>query len=418
MNALILIVEDEPQLAEVLEAYARQEGYRTERAADGNAALHAFRALNPDLILLDIMLPGRSGLDVLRTVRGDGATPVILVTARAEETDQIVGLELGADDYVVKPFRPREVMARVRAVLRRAGATPDDTERPVRVGPLEVDRRGFVARVDGEVLNLTPAEFRLLSQLAESPGRAFSREELLAAALPDSDALERVVDAHRPACAANWKLRTPAACCTPCAAWATAWKPARDPLPHGRAPHLRAPLGVAAHPPPAGRHAAAGDAAGGGRVGGQRAGVLEPGRAATGGPPARGHQARHARAAGGPATRRGDRPDAARAGNPYRDDRGPLPGTRSEQPGRERHRETPDRRERPGRAGPPAARTAGPAARSVEPLAGFRAGHTAQPRAGGSARRDGRSAAGVAAGAADRAAGIGGVARGVPAGRR
>ena len=196
MSALILIVEDEPQLAEVLEAYARQEGYRTERAADGNAALHAFRALNPDLILLDIMLPGRSGLDVLRTVRGDGATPVILVTARAEETDQIVGLELGADDYVVKPFRPREVMARVRAVLRRAGAALEDTERPVRVGPLEVDRRGFVARVDGEVLNLTPAEFRLLSQLAESPGRAFSREELLAAALPDSDALERVVDAH------------------------------------------------------------------------------------------------------------------------------------------------------------------------------------------------------------------------------
>ena len=196
MSALILIVEDEPQLAEVLEAYARQEGYRTERAADGNAALHAFRALNPDLILLDIMLPGRSGLDVLRTVRGDGAPPVILVTARAEETDQIVGLELGADDYVVKPFRPREVMARVRAVLRRAGAAPEDTERPVRVGPLEVDRRGFVARVDGEVLNLTPAEFRLLSQLAESPGRAFSREELLAAALPDSDALERVVDAH------------------------------------------------------------------------------------------------------------------------------------------------------------------------------------------------------------------------------
>ena len=121
---------------------------------------------------------------------------MILVTARAEETDQIVGLELGADDYVVKPFRPREVMARVRAVLRRAGAALEDTERPVRVGPLEVDRRGFVARVDGEVLNLTPAEFRLLSQLAESPGRAFSREELLAAALPDSDALERVVDAH------------------------------------------------------------------------------------------------------------------------------------------------------------------------------------------------------------------------------
>jgi len=196
MSALILIVEDEPQLAEVLEAYARQEGYRTERAADGNAALSVYRAASPDLILLDVMLPGRSGLDVLKTVRAESGTPVILVTARAEETDQIVGLELGADDYVVKPFRPREVMARVKAVLRRATALLDDADRPLRVGPLEVDRRAVVARVHGEPLSLTPAEFRLLSQLAEAPGRAYTREELLAAALPDSDALERVVDAH------------------------------------------------------------------------------------------------------------------------------------------------------------------------------------------------------------------------------
>ncbi|MEF2279735.1 response regulator transcription factor [Deinococcus sp. YIM 134068] len=196
MSALILIVEDEPQLAEVLEAYARQEGYRTERAGDGHTALTAYRAASPDLILLDIMLPGRSGLDVLKTVRADGSTPVILVTARAEETDQIVGLELGADDYVVKPFRPREVMARVKAVLRRVNAAEGDTERPLRVGPLEVDRRAVVARVNGQPLNLTPAEFRLLAHLAQVPGRAFTREELLAAALPDSDALERVVDAH------------------------------------------------------------------------------------------------------------------------------------------------------------------------------------------------------------------------------
>ncbi|GGO24293.1 response regulator [Deinococcus humi] len=196
MSALLLIVEDEPQLAEVLEAYARQEGYRTERAGDGLAALSAFRAISPDLILLDVMLPGKSGLDVLKTVRADGGTPVILVTARAEETDQIVGLELGADDYVVKPFRPREVMARVKAVLRRASAALEDAERPIRVGPLEVDPRAVIARVNGQALTLTPAEFRLLSHLAESPGRAFTREELLAAALPDSEALERVVDAH------------------------------------------------------------------------------------------------------------------------------------------------------------------------------------------------------------------------------
>ncbi len=196
MSALILIVEDEPQLAEVLEAYAQQDGYRTERAADGYSALTAYRAASPDLILLDVMLPGRSGLDVLKTVRAESATPVILVTARAEESDQIVGLELGADDYVVKPFRPREVMARVRAVLRRTGSGADPARRPLRVGNLEIDRLAVTARVDGKVLILTPAEFRLLAHLAETPERAFTRDELLAAALPDSDALERVVDAH------------------------------------------------------------------------------------------------------------------------------------------------------------------------------------------------------------------------------
>lgn len=196
MSALILIVEDEPQLAEILDAYARQEGYRTERAADGHTALSLFRAASPDLILLDVMLPGVSGLDVLRNVRQAGKTPVIMVTARAEEIDQIVGLELGADDYVVKPFRPREVMARVKAVLRRTAPTTGDLNLPLRIGPLEVDRRAVTVRVNGELLNLTPAEFRLLTHLAEAPGRAFTREELLSAALPDSDALERVVDAH------------------------------------------------------------------------------------------------------------------------------------------------------------------------------------------------------------------------------
>jgi two-component system, OmpR family, response regulator AdeR len=197
MSALILIVEDEPHLADVLEAYAKQEGFRSERAADGNTALSLFRAARPDLVLLDIMLPGKSGLDVLRAIRADSSTPVILVTARAEETDHIVGLELGADDYVVKPFRPREVMARVRAVLRRVGAALEaGQDTPLRVGPLDIDRRGVSASVSGQDLGLTPTEYRLLSHLAAAPGRAFTREELLEAALPDSDALERVVDAH------------------------------------------------------------------------------------------------------------------------------------------------------------------------------------------------------------------------------
>ncbi|AWN24166.1 DNA-binding response regulator [Deinococcus irradiatisoli] len=197
MSALILIVEDEPHLADVLEAYAKQEGFRSERAADGNTALTLYRAAKPDLVLLDIMLPGKNGLDVLRSIRADSATPVILVTARAEESDHIVGLELGADDYVVKPFRPREVMARVRAVLRRASAVLENgQDTPLRVGPLDIDRRAVSATVSGKELQLTPTEFRLLSHLAAAPGRAFTREELLEAALPDSDALERVVDAH------------------------------------------------------------------------------------------------------------------------------------------------------------------------------------------------------------------------------
>ncbi|ADV66551.1 response regulator transcription factor [Deinococcus maricopensis] len=196
MSALILIVEDEPHLAEILEAYARQEGFRTERAADGNTAMTLFHAARPDLILLDLMLPGRSGLDVLRSVRAEGRTGVILVTARAEETDQVVGLELGADDYVVKPFRPREVMARVRAVLRRTQEALEPLSAPTRVGALEVDTRAVSVRVHGAPLSLTPAEFRLLAHLASAPGRAFTREELLEGALPDSDAMERVVDAH------------------------------------------------------------------------------------------------------------------------------------------------------------------------------------------------------------------------------
>jgi two-component system, OmpR family, response regulator AdeR len=197
MSALVLVVEDEPQIAAVLEAYLKQEGYRVEKAADGKAALTLYRAAKPDLLLLDLMLPGLSGMDVLRAVRADGQTPIILVTARAEETDQVLGLEFGADDYVVKPFRPREVMARVKAVLRRAsGRSEHEVTQVYRIGPLEIDSGAVMARLDGHTLPFTPAEFRLLSCMASTPGRAFTRAELLAAALPESEALERVVDAH------------------------------------------------------------------------------------------------------------------------------------------------------------------------------------------------------------------------------
>lgn len=193
--ALVLVVEDEPDIADLLEAYLRAAGHRTERAGDGNAALRLFRAARPDLVLLDVAMPGPDGLEVLRAIRADDATPVIFLTARSEEIDKIVGLELGADDYVTKPFSPREVMARVKAVLRRRDPGPA-VDAPVRVGALEVDPERMDARLGGRALGLTPTELRLLQPLAERPGRVFSRTELLERALPDSDALERVVDAH------------------------------------------------------------------------------------------------------------------------------------------------------------------------------------------------------------------------------
>lgn len=195
--ALVLVVEDELDIARVLEGYLQNAGYRTERAKDGKAALTLFRATSPDLVLLDVMLPEMDGVEVLKNIRAESMTPVIMLTARAEELDKLLGLELGADDYVTKPFRPREVMARVKAVLRRthmSDAYP--SEAPARVGPLEIDPRSTTASVDGVALPLTATEFRLLYHMALSEGRTFSRAELLEAALPESDALERVVDVH------------------------------------------------------------------------------------------------------------------------------------------------------------------------------------------------------------------------------
>ena len=192
-SPLILVVEDEPEMLELMEAYLRRDGYRTEHALDGERALDLFRAAQPDLVLLDIQLPRISGFDVLKTIRQKHLTPVIMVTARAEDLDKLLGLELGADDYVVKPFSPREVVARVKAVLRR---TQQHTQTVVRIGDLEVDSNAMMARVGPHRLDLTPAEFRLLEYLARHPGRACSRQELLEASLPNSDALERVVDTH------------------------------------------------------------------------------------------------------------------------------------------------------------------------------------------------------------------------------
>lgn len=193
--ALILVVEDELEIAEILEAYLRREGFRTERAADGPSAVNLMRAARPDLILLDVALPGFDGFEVMRRVRKEASTPIIMVTARAEDLDKLLGLELGADDYVAKPFSPREVVARVKAVLRRAQPSQEEAA-VLRAGPLEVDLGRVQARCLGKKLDLTPTEFRLLECLARTPGHVKRRDELLEAALPDSDALERVVDAH------------------------------------------------------------------------------------------------------------------------------------------------------------------------------------------------------------------------------
>ena len=192
---LVLVVEDEPQIAEILEGYLRTDGYHTERAGDSERALSLFRSAHPDLILLDVMLPGVSGLEVLKTVRAESTTPVIMLTARTEELDKLLALELGADDYVTKPFRPREVMARIKAVLRRTQPAGASTAL-LRLGALELDPLQASVRVEGEALRLTATEFRLLHHLAGAPGRIFTRAELLEAALPESEALERVIDVH------------------------------------------------------------------------------------------------------------------------------------------------------------------------------------------------------------------------------
>ena len=193
-GARILIVEDEPRIAEVLERYLKAEGFAVERAADGRRALELWRAANPDLILLDLMLPDVDGFEVARAVRRTSDVPILMVTARAEEADRLVGLGLGADDYIVKPFSPREVVARVRAVLRRAAG---QVRPPVHhaVGALTVDLDAFQARCGEAPLHLSPAQLRLLATLAAQPGRAFRRVELLeggSAGFAD----ERTVDAH------------------------------------------------------------------------------------------------------------------------------------------------------------------------------------------------------------------------------
>lgn len=196
MGKKILIVEDERKLANILKAYLEQAGFFVVTASDGQQALTVFRHEKPALVLLDLNLPVLDGLDVCRALRKESAAPIIMVTARVEETDRLVGLELGADDYISKPFSPREVVARVRAVLRRTEGEPTRTEILV-AEDLTIDLTKHSARLKDRELDLTPTEFDLLAVLMQNPGRAFTRLQLLDRVQGEAfDGYERTIDAH------------------------------------------------------------------------------------------------------------------------------------------------------------------------------------------------------------------------------
>jgi len=199
---LILVVEDEPKIASLLEEYLRGPGgYRTQVLHRGDAVMPWLAENSADLVLLDLMLPGAGGLDVCRSIRQQGNLPVIMLTARSEEIDRLLGLELGADDYICKPFSPREVVARVRAVLRRAYNSTDSAELDKNLqgnkARLSIDIERHFASLDGEELKLTPVEFSLLHSLSSHPGRVFSRDQLMNAMYVDYRVVtDRAVDAH------------------------------------------------------------------------------------------------------------------------------------------------------------------------------------------------------------------------------
>ncbi len=190
----ILVVDDEPQIVDLLRSYLRRDGFDVDDAGDGEAALAACAHLRPDLVILDLMLPKVDGREVCRRIRETSHTPIIMLTARDEETDKLVGLELGADDYITKPFSPREVVARVRAVLRRGSR---ETVEMVRAGDLVIDLRAHEVSLEGRRVDLTPTEFRLLETLASHPNQVFTRMQLIDRVQGHAfEGYERTVDAH------------------------------------------------------------------------------------------------------------------------------------------------------------------------------------------------------------------------------
>jgi DNA-binding response OmpR family regulator len=193
----VLVVDDEPQIVEIVRDYLTDAGYRVSTARSGDDALRHVRSITPDLVVLDLGLPGTDGLDVARTLRQSSDVPIIMLTARTDEADRVVGLELGADDYVVKPFSPRELLARIRAVLRRSATEPMTDERPLVVGELVVDPARRRVTVGEKVLDLTATEFDLVVRMASAPGRVFTRGQLLETIHGVAvESGERAIDAH------------------------------------------------------------------------------------------------------------------------------------------------------------------------------------------------------------------------------
>ena len=198
MGSTILIVEDDPSTLEIVELYLRRDGHKVLKSQDGTEGLRLAREAQPDLVVLDLMLPGMDGMEVCRTLRGESDVPVVMLTARVEEDDRLAGLDLGADDYITKPFSPRELAARVRAVLRRT-AREDLQQGPSEFsfGDLKVDLLQRTLSVKEANVTLTPTEFRLLVMLVREPGRIFTREQIIDRVFGyDFDGFDRTVDAH------------------------------------------------------------------------------------------------------------------------------------------------------------------------------------------------------------------------------
>ena len=198
MYPLILICDDDPVVHESLGLYLASEGYEHQSAYDGQQALEMYENLHPDMIVLDLMMPRMSGIDVCRTIRQTSSVPIIMLTAKGEEIDRILGLELGADDYIVKPFSPREVLARIKAVLRRfAEKTPEEDDSIIRLPQLEISLENYQVKAAGKVIPCTPKEVEILHMLTSTAGQVFSREQILSRVWGyDYFGDTRTVDAH------------------------------------------------------------------------------------------------------------------------------------------------------------------------------------------------------------------------------